>query len=87
MAKQQSSRESRASSCSQWTLSWFTNVITEGGNKVLEQEDLGGLSVGDDSLTSYNKLQTFWTQEVKDKGLEAASLMNVWWKMIDPLQC
>ena len=76
------SLESRASCCSRWTLSWFTDLIVKGKSKILTDEDLGPLSNGDDSLTSYNRLMKLWNEEVQAKGMEEANLFSVWKRMV-----
>ena len=76
------SRETNASCCSRWFVSWFSEILNLGGRRVLEDIDLGGLRQGDDSLTNYNKLINLWEVEVKKKGVQKARLMAVWWQMI-----
>ena len=58
-------------------LSWVTPVIKKGYKKPLELSDLGKLAKSDSAALNYERLHKFWSQEVKEKGLENASIGKV----------
>ena len=55
-------------------LSWVTPIMKKGFKKPLELSDLGKLSEKDSAAVNYRRLHKFWTEEVKLKGIEKASI-------------
>ena len=55
-------------------LSWVSPMMKKGFEKPLELSDLGKLSRKDSAAVNYRRLHKFWTEEVKLKGMEEASI-------------
>ena len=55
-------------------LSWASPIMKKGFKKPLEFSDLGKLPRSDSASVNYRRLQKFWTEEVKLKGMEEASI-------------
>ena len=63
-------------------LTWASPVISKGFKKTLQLDDFDKISPYESAEVNFKRITRLWNDEVKQKGLENASMHQVLWRAV-----
>jgi len=63
-------------------LTWASPVISKGFKKTLQLDDFDEISPYESAEVNFKRITRLWNEEVKQKGLENASMHQVLWRAV-----
>ena len=63
-------------------LTWASPVISKGFKKTLQLDDFDKISPYESAEVNFKRITRLWNDEVKQKGLENASMHRVLWRAV-----